>query len=131
MQIRTLVIGGLAAAMNACANTPSPAELDNRIIIPEDAVQVDHIDFFTGRELIHLNQHSVVVRAGTRPYLLVFDEACPKLDRMDSTITLRARDKAVYARTDVLVVNGSPCQIDRIYSITSEDEKSLREQLRP
>jgi len=131
MHIRDSIIGCLLAALAGCASTTSPSAKDNSIVVPEDAVQVDHIDFFTRKELIHLNEHMVVVRAFVRPYLLVFDEVCPKRDRMDADIALRARDSIVYPHSGVLVVNGAPCQIDRIYSITSEDETKLRLALRP
>jgi hypothetical protein len=122
--------GWLIAATAACASAGSRTPPDDRIIVPDDAVQVDHIDFFKPyRQVTHFNEHMVALWAGTRPYLLVFNERCLRLERTETRIAFRSADTSkLYAR-DVLMVDGNPCQIDSIYSVTTEDVTALRKQL--
>jgi hypothetical protein len=127
----SIAIVFVVPALVACASAPAQPVADP-IIIPDDATEVDHIDFFTQRELIRLNQRMLILRSGVRPYLVVFNATCLNLNHPDPHIAYRTRDEsALYARSDVLLVDGAPCQVDRIYAITSEDEVALREQIRP
>ena len=130
-KLLAIAIGAAISGLIACSTTPPNTVLDERIIIPDDATQVERIDFFTRRELVHLNQHMLILRSGTRPYLVVFDSACLNLNHRDPNIVYRTKEtSALYARSDVLLVDGAPCQVDRIYSITSADEIALRKQIR-
>jgi hypothetical protein len=124
------MVGCLIATTDACASAGPRTLPDDRIIVPDDAVQVDHIDFFNpDHQVTHFNEHMVALWAGTRPYLLVFNERCPRLERTETSIRFRSADTTKLFARDVLVVNGGPCQIDSIYSITSEDVTALRKQL--
>jgi hypothetical protein len=130
----SIAIGFVVPALVACASAPAQQQpVADPIIVPDDATEVDHIDFFTQqRELIRLNQRMLILRSGVRPYLVVFNETCLNLKHPDPRIAYRTKDEsALYARSDVLLVDGAPCQVDRIYAITSEDEVALREQIRP
>ena len=128
MRHRSLFAACLAAfVVGACAT--QPAQTDDRIIIPEYAREVDHIDFFGHREWTRLNPHMLVAWAGVTPYLIVFDEGCPRLMTRDAIAISRTNEDALRARFDAIVVEGMPCQIDRIYAVTKEDVTALRKEL--
>ena len=126
-----MLAGGCLVVVTAgCAGAAPRALPDDRIIIPDDAVQVDHIDFFShDHRVTHFNEHMVALWSGTRPYLLVFNERCPRLDRIETDIAFRSADTTKVFARDVLMVNGDGCQINSIYSVTSEDVTALRKQL--
>jgi hypothetical protein len=89
----SIAIGFVVPALVACASAPAQPVAD-RIIIPDDAAEVDHIDFFTRRELIRLNQRMLILRSGVRPYLVVFNETCLNLNHADPHIAYRTRTRA-------------------------------------
>ena len=130
MRAWTLMAGCLLAAAGVRATAEPPKEPDDRIIIPDDAAKVDYIDFFKpDHQVTHFNEHMLALWAGTRPYLLVFKTRCPRLERTETNIAFRSADTTKLFARDVLLVDGSPCQIESIYSITSEDVTALRKQL--
>jgi len=130
MRAWTLMAGCVIAAAGGCASAGPRTLPDDRIIVPDDAVQVDHINFFKpDRQVTHFNEHMVALWAGTRPYLLVFNDRCARLERTETRIAFRSADTTELFARDVLIVDGNPCQIDSIYSITTEDVTALRKQL--
>jgi hypothetical protein len=114
----------------ACAgNQPAP-ELVDPIIIPELAVEVDHVALFNGEDWTSLNRRMVVVYSGRKPYLLVFDNPCPGL-LSTRPLLVKTTGSNLYARFDsVITDHGVPCRIDRMYAIQREDVQAIREALK-
>src|SRR5262245_47195760 len=119
------------ASIVACACTTTAPRPEDPIVVPEDARQVDHIDFF-GRERrwTRINTHMLVAWAGPTPYLLVFEQSCPRIMSRSAIAISRSHEDALRAPADAIVVEGMPCQIDRIYAVTQDDVTSLSRELR-
>jgi Family of unknown function (DUF6491) len=111
----------------ACAgNQPAP-ELVDPIIIPELAVEVDHVGLFNGEDWTPLNRRMLVVWSGRKPYLLVFDRPCTGLSNPQEALVVHSTSSTLYARFDsVLSEHGPPCPIDRMYAIQREDVTDLK-----
>ncbi len=141
---------GLLGLVGRVANADKPSQSDDPIVVPEAAVAVDHINLFGGnRKWTPLNHRMILATVGSKYFLMVFDEACPRLMQRNAVITTLTNDTVLDARTDVIYVDthvsgnstadalagaregaGFPCQIDRMYSILDEDAKALREQFK-
>jgi hypothetical protein len=140
----------LLGLMARAANADKPQPSDDPIVVPQAAVEVDHINLFGGnRKWTPLNHRMILATVGTKYFLMVFDETCPRLMQRNAIITTLTNDTVLDARTDVIYVDtrvsgsstadalagaregaGFPCQIDRMYSILDEDAKALREQFK-
>lgn len=131
------------------ANADKRPESDDPIVIPEAALEVDHINLYGNQKWTPLNRRMILATVGTKYFLMVFDEACPRLMQRSAVITTRTGDTILQARTDLIYVDthvsgnttadalagatsgaGFPCQIDRMYSVLDEDAKALREQFK-
>jgi hypothetical protein len=140
---------GLLGLVGRPANADKQPESDDPIVVPEAAVEVDHINLYGNQKWTPLNRRMILSTVGTKYFLMVFDEACPRLMQRNAVITTRTNDTILAARTDVIYVDthvsgnstadalagattgaGFPCQIDRMYSILDEDAKALREQFK-
>ena len=140
---------GVLCLVSLDANAGSKQDGDNPIVVPEAAVQVDQITLLGDQRWTPLNKRMMLVTVGTKYFLMVFDEACPRLTQRNAVITTLTKDTVLTARTDVIYVDthvsgsttadalagatggtGFPCQIDRMYSILDEDAKALREQFK-
>lgn len=121
----------LAAGMllAACAGNQRPPPAVDPVVVPELAVEVDQISLFNTDEWTPLNQRMVVVWSGRTPYLLTFDVQCRGLGSPTPlALALAATGSTLYARFDSLRFRDHPpCRIDRIYRISRDDVKSLRE----
>ena len=120
------------AALAACSggNQTKP-ELVDPIIIPETAVEIDHIALFNGEDWTSLNRRMVVVWSARKPYLLVFDRTCTGLMTSQPLVVQQTSGSTLYARFDsVLTQHGVRCHIDRMYAIQREDVSALKEELR-
>ena len=124
-----LVLALTALGLASCATTApadGPPTLEDQIIIPEAAAAVEQIYLFKPDKSASLNQHMAIVWSQSKPYLLVSDDGCTNLGRNDVHVaTTLQRESALHAGT-MLLVDGQPCHIDRIYRISSEDATSLR-----
>jgi hypothetical protein len=119
------------AALTGCAtgNQTSP-ELVDPIIIPELAVEVDHIALFNGEDWNPLNRRMIVVWSGRQPYLMIFDTPCTGLNG-PRPLVVQTTSSTLYARFDsVLTGHGIRCRIDRMYQIQREDVTALKEELK-
>jgi hypothetical protein len=117
----------LAAVVAGCAGNQPPPELVDPIIIPELAVEVDHISLFNGQDWTSLNRRMVVVYSGRAPYLLVFDTPCPGLTST-RPLLVQTTGSTLYARFDsVISEHGMRCRIDRMYAIQRPDVAELRD----
>jgi hypothetical protein len=118
---------GAVLVLTACATTAgSQPQAQNPIVIPDGAAQVEQIYLFDPEKWARLNDHMALVWSQSKPYLLVADERCPNLARpTGALVTTNQRETALHADTMVLV-DGAPCQINRIYSVTDEDASTLR-----
>lgn len=119
------------ASVVACACTTTTPRPEDPIVVPEDARQVDRIDYF-GRERrwTRINTHMLVTWAGPTPYLLVFEQSCPKIMSRSAVALSRSHEDALRAPADAIVVEGMPCQIDRMYAVTQEDVTYLSKEFR-
>jgi Family of unknown function (DUF6491) len=123
---------GLAAVwFAACAgNQPSP-ELVDPIIIPELAVEVDHVALFNGEDWSPLNRRMLIVWSGRKPYLLVFNRPCSGLTDPQLALVIHSTSSTLYARFDsVEPAHGPPCAIDQMYAIQREDVTDLKNALK-
>jgi hypothetical protein len=112
-------------AVGASADETQP---DDPIIVPAGANEVDYINRFGQSTWSTLNSHMVVAKEGTRNYLIVFDAGCRNLMRPGAKMKQMFTESQLNVRS-VVTVDGMPCQIDHIYSITDEDNTALRKQL--
>jgi hypothetical protein len=120
------------AALAACAggNQTKP-ELVDPIIIPETAVEIDHIALFNGEDWTSLNRRMIVVWSARKPYLLVFEHACTGLMTAHPLVVRQTTGSALYARFDFIVTeHNARCHIDRMYAIQREDVTALKEELK-
>jgi hypothetical protein len=114
-------------AIGARADEPQP---EDPIIVPAGAKEVDSINRFGQGQSTWstLNSHMMVAEEGTRNYLMVFDAGCRNLMRPGAKMKQMFTGSQLNVRS-VISVDGMPCQIDHIYSITDEDNAALRKQL--
>jgi hypothetical protein len=123
-----LAVGALVAC--AGGNQTKP-ELVDPIIIPETAVEIDHIALFNGEDWTSLNRRMLVVWSARKPYLLVFDKVCTGLLTSRPLVVQQTTDSTLYARFDsVLTQHNARCRIDRMYAIQREDVTALKEELK-
>jgi hypothetical protein len=117
------------ALLTSCAGNQRPPPTVDPLIVPELAVEVDQISLFNADEWTSLNQRMVVVWSGRTPYLLAFDAPCRGLASPSPLfLAVSSTGSTLYARFDSLRFRDhAPCRIDRIYRITRDDVKSLRE----
>jgi hypothetical protein len=128
----------LAAGLMAGCATTEP-QLEDPVIIPEQAVAVDSINLYNTGESTRLNSRMLVLWVGRQPYLLTFDTPCYSLERHDDVMLLRTTGNQVYARFDSISFGrhlaGAPpqivsnCRIDAIYRIDRADVDALKETL--
>jgi Family of unknown function (DUF6491) len=135
---------GLFAAPWARADKPPRPE--DPVLVPETAVAVDHVRVQGSQSWTPLNTRMLLVGAGSRRYLFVFDTPCTHLVQHNAIITTRAQSSSLQAGSDVIYVStgprstaadavrearlgfGMPCRIDHMYSVLKEDARALREQ---
>ena len=98
----------LAGALAGCASsTPQPMD---PIIIPEAAVSVDHMPLYDSSTWVPINQRMLLAEAGTKHYLLIFNQPCPPLrKRSVQVIILPHSTYKVTANSDFMTVNGVMC----------------------
>jgi hypothetical protein len=149
--IRLAVVAALAAASVAALAGPKP-DLQDPVIVPETAVEVDHLRLIGNQKWTPLNRRMLLVRVGAQPQLLVFDSNCPRMTQQGAVISTRTPDITLSA-SDVIYVAprgsnrftspnsapnmpldertdlGSPCQIDRMYTVLEADLPGLRKRL--
>jgi hypothetical protein len=118
---------GSVVALAACATSAgSQPQAQNPIVIPDGAAAVKQIYLFDPEKWARLNDHMALVWSQSKPYLLVADERCPNLARpTGAVVRTNQHETALHANTMVLV-DGAPCLINRIYSVTEEDCSTLR-----
>ena len=126
-RLSALVPAAVLLALAACAaSTGSQPQAQNPIVIPDGAAEVEQIYLFDPEKWARLNDHMALVWSQSKPYLLVADERCANLARpTGALVTTNQRETALHANTMVLV-DGAPCLINRIYSCTDEDASTLR-----
>jgi hypothetical protein len=114
-------------AVGASADEPQP---EDPIIVPTGAKEVDYINRFGQGQSTWstLNSHMVVAEEGAKNYLIVFEAGCRNLLRPGAKMKQMFTGSQLNVRS-VVTVDGMPCQIDHIYSITDEDNTALRKQL--
>ena len=124
-----LIASLTVAVLAGCAGNQTSPELVDPIIIPELAVEVDHISLFSGEDWTALNRRMIVVWSGRQPYLMVFDTTCSGLQG-SRPLMVKTTSSTLYARFDsVLTGHGTRCRIDRMYQIQREDVTALKEEL--
>ena len=125
-----LLLAMLALAACSGGNQTKP-ELVDPIIIPETAVEIDHIALFNGEDWTPLNRRMIVVWSVRKPYLLVFDRTCSGLMTSRPLVVQQTTSSTLYARFDsVLTQHEVRCRIDRMYAIQREDVTALKEELK-
>src|SRR5262245_43602250 len=147
--IVSVALVGLLVCAAFAARGDKPPPPPDPIIIPDNAVAVDHVTLSRNQKWIPLNRRMLLAQIGTKDFLFVFDQTCAPLMRRDVIISTVSHVTAdLYAGTDVLYVNdstsgrmqdavpnainatGYPCKIDHMYSVLDEDVKALRKQLK-
>lgn len=125
---RSLRAALAAVALIGCAGerAPSPAVPDP-IIIPETAVSVRQMALFRNNSWIPLNQRMLLARAGTKDYLVIFNDPCTALRDPAAVVVVQTFDSnALFANSDSISVGRIRCPIGDIYSILREDAISLQ-----
>jgi hypothetical protein len=118
-------------ALAACSSgNQTKPELVDPIIIPDLAVEVDHVALFNGEDWASLNRRMLIVWSGRTPYLLVFNTPCSGL-MTSRPLVVNTSNSTLYARFDyILTDRGTRCHIDRMYQVTKEDVTALKEELK-
>ena len=124
---------GAVLWLASCAATPGSIPPDERrtIAIPEDAASVDQIYLFRPDKWSRLNERMALVWSQSKPYLLVSDSGCPQLMQPNGSIALTNQHETALHTGTMVLVNGAPCQISRIYAVTSDDALSLQKSFHP
>ena len=128
-----LVVLGAVLALASCGTTPSTVPPDERktIAIPEGAAEVDQIYLFRPDKWSRLNERMALVWSQSKPYLLVSDSGCPQLMQPNGSVALTNQHETALHTGTMVLVNGAPCQISRIYSVTSDDALTLQKSFHP
>ena len=128
------VVLGAVLGLVSCAATPAgsvPPDERKTIAIPEDAAAVDQIYLFRPDKWSRLNERMALVWSQSKPYLLVSDSGCPQLMQPNGSIALTNQHETALHTGTMVLVNGAPCQISRIYAVSSDDALTLQKSFHP
>ena len=123
-EMASLLLAGVVAG---CAGAERTPQMMDPIVIPETAVSVDHMTLFQSEVWVPINGRMLLARAGTKHFLLVFNQPCAPLRKERPDIMVRGySSNAVYANSDLVQVSNVMCPVNDIYEILEEDAIALR-----
>ncbi|MCF1429357.1 MAG: DUF6491 family protein [Shewanella sp.] len=131
--MKSLILAiALTLVTTACANRLSNDAWQNQVAakVQEWHLQpINSITTFALDSWTSLGEHYLIIRTSPfKPYLLELKARCPSLNFANNLLTKQAMSSSLSARFDSVIPGNSPdipCQINKIYPLTKEQEKAL------
>ena len=128
-----LLVAIFALITTACTNRLSNEDWQTQVEskVAEWHLQpIPSITTFTLDSWTSLGERFLIIRTSPfKPYLIELNARCPGLSFANSILTKQAMSSSLSARFDSItpVENpGIPCQIDKIYPLTQEQDRALK-----
>jgi len=124
---RVLVYLLTAGFVGACAGTgEAPLAPVDPIVVPEAAVPVADMTLLRNEVWTPINRRMLLAHAGTKYFLLTFDEPCPPLSQRSPQVWLSTYGTNAVHSNDILRVDNALCPVNDIYTILEEDWIALK-----
>jgi hypothetical protein len=116
-----------AGVLGACASSgEAPLSPIDPIVVPEAAVPVADMTLLRNEVWTPINRRMLLAQAGTKYFLLTFDNPCPPLGHSSPQVWLSTYGTNAVRANDILRVDNVMCPVNDIYAILEEDWVALK-----
>jgi hypothetical protein len=115
-----------AGALFGCATESTQPQSIDPIVVPEAAIAVTDMTLLRNEQWTPINKRMLLAQAGTKYFLLTFDEQCPPLGQRSPQVWLSTYGTNALHPNDILRIDNAMCPVNDIYSILEEDWVALK-----